>query len=57
MEASHPIRATERVELEIDRRSEGDPIAGMLRAGDGVSRPFVGWLELTSLLQRIHESN
>ena len=54
MKATHPDHATDRVrlELELEPRSEGDPIAGVLRDGDGVARPFHGWLELASLLER-----
>ena len=58
MDAVHPTRAAERIrlELELEPRSEDDPIAGVLRAGDGVARPFEGWLELTSALERARPS-
>ncbi len=54
MEALHPRPATERTrfELELEPRTEGDPIAGVLRAGDGVAQRFEGWLELTSILEQ-----
>lgn len=54
MDAMHPTVTAQRIrlELELEPRSEGDPIAGVLRAGDGVARPFEGWLELTSALER-----
>lgn len=37
------------VVLELD--GDADPISGALRAGDGSSRPFVGYAELVSELE------
>jgi hypothetical protein len=39
-----------RLSLELDLASE--PIEGEVQAAGGASHPFVGWLQLTSALER-----
>jgi hypothetical protein len=43
---------TQRVTIEIDA---GEPIRGRLLDGAGASRPFRGWLELSSMLERLRK--
>lgn len=43
---------SERVRLHLDLDLASEPIEGEVRACDGLSHPFVGWLGLTSALER-----
>lgn len=54
MEAPHTDPGEDRVrlELELQPRADGGPIAGVLRGADRIDRPFEGWLELATLLER-----
>ena len=39
------------VTVELTLRVGSEPIAGALRRGDGVDRPFVGWVALVRSLE------
>jgi hypothetical protein len=45
--------ARARVVLELDA---GEPISGSLCGPSGVTEPFRGWVELTSLLERLRST-
>jgi len=44
---------TERTQVTLELEPEAEPIRGRLRDAQGESRPFTGWLELLSLLDRL----
>jgi hypothetical protein len=46
---------TVKLELELDRRTE--PIAGRLHQLDGTVAEFVGWLELTQVLESVRAAS
>jgi hypothetical protein len=45
---------TRRVVLELDLiTSDRQPIAGLVRTGDGLAHAFSGWSEMFAVLQRL----
>lgn len=42
-----------RVELLLELDIDADPIAGLVRHGNGAPRPFTGWLGLTAALEGV----
>jgi hypothetical protein len=46
--------AVERVVLEL---FDGEPISGRICGSVGAARPFRGWLEFTSLIERVRATS
>lgn len=41
------------VALRLDVSADAEPIRGLLTGADGAPHPFVGWLRLASVIERL----